>query len=89
MSRPNSKFKVLLLRKIKANGYKSIRDFSDKKSISRSPITKTIRGISTPERSSVQRWCDALNCSPQERNEIFQSVYVPDDELEEESNRAA
>jgi predicted transcriptional regulator len=79
MDATNNKFKTLFLKKIKDKGYKSIRQFTDIANISRSPITKTIRGISMPERGTVQRWCDALDCSAQERAEIFQAVYVPED----------
>lgn len=75
----NTRFKSLILKKIKDKGYRSIRQFADLNKISRSPISKTISGATIPEKATVQRWCALLDCSAQERTEIFQAIYVPEE----------
>jgi transcriptional regulator with XRE-family HTH domain len=89
VTKSRNMFKSLFLRKIKDKGYKSIRDFTDKTGIARSPITKTIRGINVPSMDTVNHWCESLDCTPQERKEIFQSIYVPSDDEERPATLAS
>lgn len=51
---------------------------------------KVLHGRSTPSPEILERMCKALDCSSQERIEIFHAAgYLAPEELEEESIRAA
>lgn len=81
-----SKLKPLLTQKIQDRGYSGIRAFAKAHGLNHSTIVKAMNGNSVPRRNIVERWCEALECTKQERIEIFHAAgYVAPDELEDET----
>lgn len=76
------KLKSVLQSKIESRGFHGIRDFARSANLNHSTIVKAMNGNSIPKREIVAKWCKALNCTPEEREEIYNAAgYVaPEDE---------
>jgi DNA-binding Xre family transcriptional regulator len=70
------RFRGLMNPKIKAKGYKSVVDFSAQHGFRRNALARAMIGQVVPKRETLNAWCTALECTPQERAEIIASVYV-------------
>ena len=85
MNKVSSRFKPLLLKKLQDNGYTNVHKFATAKGFTRSPIVKALHGNSKPTPDSLNKWCEALNCTAQERKEIFHAAgHLSPDEMDEE-----
>lgn len=74
-----TKFNALMQRKLKQKGM-SARKFADEYKLARAPFSKAMCGMTRPSLDSLNRWCKALECTPEERAEIIASVYIDDGE---------
>jgi DNA-binding Xre family transcriptional regulator len=74
-----ARFKVLIQNKLNEKGI-SNRSFIKVNKFSRSPFTKALAGDTRPSLANLNRWCKALECTPEERAEIIASVYIEEEE---------
>jgi transcriptional regulator with XRE-family HTH domain len=76
----STNFKNLLHKKLGENGL-SIQGFAIKHGFSRSPLMRALSGAVKPSAESLEKWCQALECSPEERRELYKSVgyYTPEE----------
>jgi len=85
-----NQLKPLLMGKIQARGFTSIRGFAKSANIHHSSLVRAMNGTFTPSREIINKWCDALNCTPQERQDIMHAAgyHLSPDELDEEESAA-
>ncbi len=76
------RFRSLMSAKLKERGL-NVNSFTRTYGFQRVPLARAMIGVSRPSAESLINWCKALECTPEERDEITASVF--DDELEEES----
>lgn len=82
-----TRFKSLIQQKLQQRNLSS-RAFVGNNKFARSPFTKALSGVSRPSVDSLNNWCRALGCTPEERAEIIGSVYI-DDEPSQQTSVAA
>ena len=82
MSQPkrfnSRKFRSLLENKIRSKGYAGVNTFARENKINRNPIARAVLGVTRPTLESLNLWCQALECTAEERAEIISSVYIDD-----------
>jgi hypothetical protein len=68
----------------------SLRAISQAARVDYGHVHRVFHGQSLPSRDVLIKICDAIECSSEERKEIFHAIgSLSPEELEEESNRAA
>lgn len=75
-----ARFKDLIQKKIRQKGLTN-RSFIVANNFARSPFMKAMRGETRPTVESLNAWCKALECTPEERSEIISAVYVDEESL--------
>lgn len=75
-----ARFKDLIQTKIKQKGLNN-RSFINAHNFARSPFMKAMRGETRPSVATLNAWCKALDCTPEERAEIISAVYVDEESL--------
>lgn len=78
------RFRALLENKVHSLGYRGVSTFARDKSLSRNSIARSLLGETRPTVETLNKWCRAMDCTPDERAEIISSVY-----LDEEASIAA
>ena len=73
------RFHDLMDGKIKSQGYRSVSSFVANQGFSRTALARAMAGMTRPSLDSLNAWCKALNCTPEERAEIIASVYIEEE----------
>lgn len=75
------RFRALMGQKIQEKGYNGVKGFAEVKGFHRNPLARAMTGVSRPSVDSLNSWCRALECTPEERAEIIASVYVDEEDI--------
>jgi transcriptional regulator with XRE-family HTH domain len=76
----STRFHELMNAKITQKGYKSVSKFVVANGYGRNAVARAMAGMTRPSVDNLNKWCKALECTPEERAEIISSVYIDDDE---------
>lgn len=89
----SQRFRSLMTKKLKEKNY-TVNRFAVTHDVPRQPIARAMIGVSRPSVESLNKWCQLLECTSEERTEMFHSVghFTPEElaeDEEEESSHAA
>jgi hypothetical protein len=85
----SSRFRDLMSKKLQARGYRSVNNFVEVHGFVRNALARAMVGISRPSPENLDRWCEALECTPQERKDLYHSAgHMTPEELDEEQSAA-
>jgi hypothetical protein len=89
MARPKkfnpSRFRDLMSRKLKERGYRSVNNFVTVHGFVRNALARAMAGMTRPSPENLDRWCEALECTPQEKKDLYHSAgHMTQEELNEE-----
>lgn len=77
-------FRAAMTAKIHEKGYHSVNDFvaKNKDKFHRNALMRALTGVAVPSLNSLNSWCKALECTPDESAEIIASITIDEDEEE-------
>lgn len=71
-----TRFHELMNAKIAQKGYRSVNQFVSANGFGRNAVARGLAGMTRPSVENLNKWCRALECTPEERAEIIASVYI-------------
>ncbi len=77
----SDRFRTLLENRIHSLGYRGVSTFARDKGLSRNSIARSLLGETRPTIETLNKWCRAMGCTPDERAEIISSVYIEEEAI--------